>query len=160
MYTSSLCLQFGSFQNSSERHDFFDIDSKTAMSIIPPLPNTRIPIFPEDFPANGPKEWPLSWWGIQQPSQELLMMHERIAEEVGYPIRKRKKNEASTSDKRKKDETKTDETANKEPQSERDRDSRSDRDRLKSSRHTQPRERDERRRSDGSRRSSDRDRRR
>mmetsp|Transcript_29471 Transcript_29471/g.32620 ORF Transcript_29471/g.32620 Transcript_29471/m.32620 type:complete len:339 (-) Transcript_29471:347-1363(-) len=24
----------------------------------------RIPIFPEDFPPGGPKEWPLSWWGI------------------------------------------------------------------------------------------------
>eukprot|EP00804_Cyclotella_cryptica_P026561 CCRYP_020444-RB/>CCRYP_020444-RB protein AED:0.16 eAED:0.16 QI:183/1/1/1/0.15/0.07/14/4653/338 len=80
---------FGSFlTTSSNRHDFFVTDPHTSAPIIPPLPSS-LPIFPEDFPPNGPKEWPLSWWGIVQPSNELLAMHERVAEEVGYPIGKR-----------------------------------------------------------------------
>jgi hypothetical protein len=60
------------------------------MPLIPPLPNTRLPIFPEDFPANGPKAWPLSWWGIVEPSKELISLHENIAEESGYSVGKRR----------------------------------------------------------------------
>lgn len=85
-------LQFGSFvTNSENKYDFFDTCPHTQCIIVPPLPNTRIPIFPEDFPPNGKKEWPLKWWGIVEPSEELTALHERAAEELGYPVGKRQK---------------------------------------------------------------------
>ena len=37
--------------------------------------NTPPPIFPEDFKSNK-KQWPLSWWGILAPSDELLDLHD------------------------------------------------------------------------------------
>jgi len=83
---------FGSFvTNSENKYDFFDTCPHTQCIIVPPLPNTRIPIFPEDFPPNGKKEWPLKWWGIVEPSEELTALHERAAEELGYPVGKRQK---------------------------------------------------------------------
>ena len=56
--------------------------------MVSPLPNKYVPMFPEDFPPNGKKEWPLSWWGIVEPSQELVAFHERKAREYGFPIKK------------------------------------------------------------------------
>lgn len=47
------------------QYDFFDVDENTGTIVLQP----KIPIFPEDFPA-GSKEWPLSWWGIVEPSVE------------------------------------------------------------------------------------------
>mmetsp|Transcript_7958 Transcript_7958/g.19570 ORF Transcript_7958/g.19570 Transcript_7958/m.19570 type:complete len:548 (-) Transcript_7958:236-1879(-) len=47
------------------QYDFFDADDSTGTIILQP----KIPIFPEDFPA-GVQEWPLSWWGIVEPSIE------------------------------------------------------------------------------------------
>jgi len=37
-------------------------------------------MFPEDF-KDGQKEWPLSWWGIIEPSQEVLNMHPNLPKE-------------------------------------------------------------------------------
>ena len=50
----------GSFL-SSDRYDFFDVDSQGDIML-----QAKIPIFPEDFPP-GKTEWPLSWWGIVDP---------------------------------------------------------------------------------------------
>lgn len=47
------------------RYDFFDVDETTGNIVLQP----KIPIFPEDFPQ-GTREWPLSWWGIVDPSIE------------------------------------------------------------------------------------------
>lgn len=44
-----------------KKYDFFDLDENDYIVLQP-----KIPIFPEDFPANK-KEWPLSWWGIVDP---------------------------------------------------------------------------------------------
>mmetsp|Transcript_31874 Transcript_31874/g.48495 ORF Transcript_31874/g.48495 Transcript_31874/m.48495 type:complete len:318 (+) Transcript_31874:47-1000(+) len=52
-------LLSGSFLSNDQMMDYMDDDS-----------HTRVPIFPEDFPAGGPKEWPLSWWGILDPITE------------------------------------------------------------------------------------------
>ncbi|KAL3827077.1 hypothetical protein ACHAXA_002312 [Cyclostephanos tholiformis] len=80
---------FGSFiTNEDNRYDFFDTDPMTNTILVPPLPNRSIPIFPEDFPP-GKKEWPLSWWGICQPSPGLLALHENMANDLGFPIKKR-----------------------------------------------------------------------
>mmetsp|Transcript_7581 Transcript_7581/g.16242 ORF Transcript_7581/g.16242 Transcript_7581/m.16242 type:complete len:225 (+) Transcript_7581:89-763(+) len=47
---------FGSFiTNSDNKYDFFDTDPTTGTAKFTPLPNTRIPVFPEDFPPNGQK---------------------------------------------------------------------------------------------------------
>ena len=81
---------FGSFiTNSENRYDFFDTDPVTKTIHVTPLPNSRIPIFPEDFPPNT-SEWPLRWWGIHQPSEELLQLHEEKALSLGYPVSHRK----------------------------------------------------------------------
>eukprot|EP00566_Odontella_aurita_P004726 CAMPEP_0113551238 /NCGR_PEP_ID=MMETSP0015_2-20120614/14420_1 /TAXON_ID=2838 /ORGANISM="Odontella" /LENGTH=774 /DNA_ID=CAMNT_0000452121 /DNA_START=11 /DNA_END=2331 /DNA_ORIENTATION=+ /assembly_acc=CAM_ASM_000160 len=65
----------GSFANGrEEKYDFFDHDSEGKV-----VHQSRIPIFPEDFEP-GQKEWPLRWWGIVEPSKELLEEHEK-----GYP---------------------------------------------------------------------------
>lgn len=81
---------FGSFiTNSENRYDFFDTDPVTKTINVTPLPNSRIPIFPEDFPPNT-SEWPLRWWGIHQPSEELLQLHEEKALSLGYPVSHRK----------------------------------------------------------------------
>lgn len=48
------------------RYDFFDMEETTKTIALQP----KIPIFPEDFPAGGIREWPLSWWGIVGPSIE------------------------------------------------------------------------------------------
>ena len=81
---------FGSFiTNSENRYDFFDTDPVTNTINVTPLPNSRIPIFPEDFPPNT-SEWPLRWWGIHQPSEELLQLHDEKAMSLGYPVSKRK----------------------------------------------------------------------
>jgi hypothetical protein len=123
------------------------------------LPNTKIPIFPEDFPPNGPKEHSLRWWGIVEPTPELLVMHERVACEVGYPIGKRKREDGtavlSSSDK--KEEKKISEDVKNESKSTES--DRVEKDRSKSSRHRHSRERDERRGGRDERRSVDRDRR-
>jgi len=81
---------FGSFiTNSENRYDFFDTDPVTNTINVTPLPNSKIPIFPEDFPPNT-SEWPLRWWGIHQPSDELLQLHDEKALSLGYPVSKRK----------------------------------------------------------------------
>ncbi len=81
---------FGSFITHSEnRYDFFDTDPVTNTINVTPLPNSRIPIFPEDFPPST-TEWPLRWWGIHQPSEELLQLHDEKARSLGYPVSKRK----------------------------------------------------------------------
>ena len=40
----------------SLQYDFFDVYERTGTIILQP----KIPIFPEDFPAGGKREWPLS----------------------------------------------------------------------------------------------------
>lgn len=50
--------------NSNDRYDFFDVDETTGTIVVQP----KIPIFPEDFPPGGIQEWPMSWWGIVDPS--------------------------------------------------------------------------------------------
>eukprot|EP00984_Skeletonema_dohrnii_P026866 scaffold16271_cov118-Skeletonema_dohrnii-CCMP3373.AAC.2 len=81
---------FGSFiTNSENQYDFFDTDTVTNTINVTPLPNSRIPIFPEDFPPNK-SEWPLRWWGIHQPSEELLQLHDEKALSLGYPVSNRK----------------------------------------------------------------------
>ncbi|KAK1748632.1 hypothetical protein QTG54_000571 [Skeletonema marinoi] len=81
---------FGSFiTNSENQYDFFDTDPVTNTINVTPLPNSRIPIFPEDFPPNK-SEWPLRWWGIHQPSEELLQLHDEKALSLGYPVSNRK----------------------------------------------------------------------
>jgi len=40
----------------SLQYDFFDVDERTGTITLQP----KIPIFPEDFPAGGKREWPLS----------------------------------------------------------------------------------------------------
>jgi hypothetical protein len=52
-----------SSNSNNQRYDFFDIDETNGNIVM----QTKIPIFPEDFPP-GVKEWPLSWWGIVDPS--------------------------------------------------------------------------------------------
>jgi hypothetical protein len=52
-----------SSNSTNQRYDFFDIDETNGNIVM----QTKIPIFPEDFPP-GVKEWPLSWWGIVDPS--------------------------------------------------------------------------------------------
>ena len=47
---------------SHREYDFYDVDSKGSIVMQP-----QIPIFPEDFPLGMPA-WPLSWWGIVDPS--------------------------------------------------------------------------------------------
>lgn len=83
---------FGSFvTNSENQYDFFDTDAITNTINVTPLPNNRIPIFPEDFPPNaGKTEWPLKWWGIHQPAESLLQLHEEKALSLGYPVSHRK----------------------------------------------------------------------
>ena len=81
---------FGSFiTNAENQYDFFDTDPATNTINVTPLPNSRIPIFPEDFPPNS-TEWPLRWWGIHQPSDDLLQLHDEKALSLGYPVRNRK----------------------------------------------------------------------
>ena len=59
---------------------------------VTPLPNSYYPIFPEDFPPNaGKTEWPLKWWGIHQPAESLLQLHEEKALSLGYPVSHRKR---------------------------------------------------------------------
>ncbi|KAL9190135.1 LOW QUALITY PROTEIN: hypothetical protein ACHAXT_007346 [Thalassiosira profunda] len=80
---------FGSFTtNESNKYDFFDTEPLTKAVIVPPCPS-RIPIFPEDFPPNGPKEWPLSWWGIKGPTEQFMDFHERAAKDLGFPIKRK-----------------------------------------------------------------------
>ena len=45
-----------SSETKSLQYDFFDVDERTGTIILQP----KIPIFPEDFPAGGKREWPLS----------------------------------------------------------------------------------------------------
>lgn len=81
---------FGSFiTNSENRYEFFDTDPETRGINVTPLPNSRIPIFPEDFPPNT-SERPLRWWGIHQPSEALLQLHDEKALSLGYPVSHRK----------------------------------------------------------------------
>ncbi|CAJ1950566.1 unnamed protein product [Cylindrotheca closterium] len=53
----------GSMLERSE-FDWYDTDQNGNIVVQP-----KIPIFPEDFPPGKP-EWPLSWWGIVDPSVE------------------------------------------------------------------------------------------
>lgn len=75
-------------QTIEERFDYFgddeDYDKKKP-----------IPMFPEDF-KEGQKEWPLSWWGIIKPSQEVLNMHPNLPKEY----RKRSSSRSRRDDKR------------------------------------------------------------
>ena len=67
--SASCCfaLQSGSFiTDSGNQYDFFDEDESGNIVLQP-----TVPIFPEDFPEGQP-EWPLSWWGVVEPSKELL----------------------------------------------------------------------------------------
>jgi len=56
----------GSFlpTDDQERFDFGDLEQ-----------DRPVPIFPEDF-SSKQKQWPLSWWGIISPSDEVLDMHD------------------------------------------------------------------------------------
>ena len=53
-----------SSNSNNQQYDFFDIDETNGNIVM----QTKIPIFPEEFPP-GVKEWPLSWWGIVDPSK-------------------------------------------------------------------------------------------
>jgi len=53
-----------SSSSTNQQYDFFDIDDTNGSIIVQP----KIPIFPEDFSPGGIQEWPLSWWGIVDPS--------------------------------------------------------------------------------------------
>ena len=72
-------------KTASDSYDFFDEDDFGR----PITTSAKIPMFPEDFKSGQYRdrttgqvqtEWPLSWWGIVQPSKELLDEHRR-----GYP---------------------------------------------------------------------------
>jgi hypothetical protein len=56
MQTSSNNIDISSNNNNNLRYDFFDVDETTRTIVLQP----KIPIFPEDFPAGGIQEWPLS----------------------------------------------------------------------------------------------------
>jgi len=71
--TSSLQVDWSaSFMTSEEnQYDFFDRDEFGNLI----TNESKIPIFPEDFTSNEQRPWPLSWWGIVAPTQELLNVH-------------------------------------------------------------------------------------
>ena len=56
MQTSSNNIDSSSNNSNNLRYDFFDVDETTRTIVMQP----KIPIFPEDFPAGGIREWPLS----------------------------------------------------------------------------------------------------
>lgn len=60
---------YGSFipMDHEEKYDFGNMDE------YPP-----IPMFPDDF-SSKKKQWPLSWWGIIPPSDDLLDCHDGFA---------------------------------------------------------------------------------
>jgi len=64
--SNSIDSSINNNNNNNLRYDFFDVDETTRTIVLQP----KIPIFPEDFPAGGIREWPLSWWGIVDPSIE------------------------------------------------------------------------------------------
>ena len=81
---------FGSFVTTPDNQfDFFDTDPVTNTINITPLPNSRIPIFPEDF-RGSKSQHSLEWWGIHQPTEQLLQLHDEKASSLGYPVINRK----------------------------------------------------------------------
>jgi len=60
-------------QTDNEKYDFFDIDHYGEISLQP-----KVPMFPEDFSnqINGRQEWPLSWWGVESPPEDILAMQD------------------------------------------------------------------------------------
>ncbi|KAL3773536.1 hypothetical protein ACHAWO_000532, partial [Cyclotella atomus] len=87
---------FGSFQKHIQPSQLLFIRPQHKTTSNPTITQYKTPNISEDFPPNGPKEHPLSWWGIVEPTSELLAMHEHVAEEVGYPIGKRKREDGSS----------------------------------------------------------------
>jgi hypothetical protein len=75
-------------QTMEERFDYFGDDEDYSKK-------KPIPMFPEDF-KEGEKEWPLSWWGIMKPSQEVLDMHPNLPKEY----RKRSSSRSKKDDRR------------------------------------------------------------
>ena len=81
---------FGSFITTPDnQYDFFDTDPVTNTINVTPLPNSRIPIFPEDF-RGSKSQHSLEWWGIHQPTEQLLQLHDEKALSLGYPVSNRK----------------------------------------------------------------------
>jgi len=70
--TNSNNEMFGSFipYTDEEKYDFFDRNEDGT----PIIKEPKIPIFPEDF-KDGQKEWPLNWWGILSPPDNILSIH-------------------------------------------------------------------------------------
>ncbi|GFH52070.1 predicted protein [Chaetoceros tenuissimus] len=64
--TSNVLDWHGSFmkEDKEEALSFSDLENRR-----------QIPIFPEDF-SRDERQWPLKWWGIQKPSDELLHQHD------------------------------------------------------------------------------------
>mmetsp|Transcript_16405 Transcript_16405/g.33705 ORF Transcript_16405/g.33705 Transcript_16405/m.33705 type:complete len:373 (+) Transcript_16405:143-1261(+) len=63
----------GNANANNLQYDFFDVDATTGSIVVQP----KIPIFPEDFPTGANQEWPLSWWGIVDPSIEEKKQEEK-----------------------------------------------------------------------------------
>ena len=72
---SSSSIDWASLLTHRE-YDFYDVDAKGNI-VMQPL----IPIFPEDFPLGMPP-WPLSWWGIVDPSLAEEQQQETKKQEI------------------------------------------------------------------------------
>ena len=74
-YKFGTLFQAGTFlpETDHEKYDFFDIDHYGEISLQP-----KVPMFPEDFSnqINGRQEWPLSWWGVESPPEDILAMQD------------------------------------------------------------------------------------
>lgn len=88
--TSNVLDWHGSFmkEEKEEALSFSDLENRR-----------QIPIFPEDF-SRDERQWPLKWWGIQKPSDELLDQHDgrrnsrsRSSRERGHKGSKRDDNQ-------------------------------------------------------------------
>mmetsp|Transcript_19270 Transcript_19270/g.53706 ORF Transcript_19270/g.53706 Transcript_19270/m.53706 type:complete len:534 (-) Transcript_19270:1643-3244(-) len=82
--------------NSNLQYDFFDLDEKSGSIVLQP----KIPIFPEEFPQ-GKREWPLSWWGIVDPSVEGQIVEtepkiKRDTDKGGHTKPRRERSEAQS----------------------------------------------------------------
>lgn len=86
--------------NVLDCHGSFMKEEKEEALSFSDLENRRqIPIFPEDF-SRDERQWPLKWWGIQKPSDELLDQHDgrrnsrsRSSRERGHKGSKRDDNQ-------------------------------------------------------------------
>jgi len=66
LFDKSKDNKIDSDDDSDVRYDFFDKDKDGKI-----VHQSWIPMFPEDFKSRQ-KQWPLSWWGIVEPSRKLM----------------------------------------------------------------------------------------